>query len=317
VQSSTAPDEARVNEARELFKAGVEHVKAARWGEALQSFEASQALKHHAITTFNIGACERALGRYTRARAAFHLALAQENAQPGQLAPSLQQDAVAFIAEIDGLLAIADVNVLPVGSTLTVDGRPLTRESSTERYVAGLTPPGPGASTPKGRFSLLLDPGNHVLTLHRKGYLDVVVRRTLAPGERAKLELHMEKLPASLHIEANVANALVRINGEDLGPVPIAISRPAGVHDVSVRKEGYVPYSAKVNAAAGQELDLKARLVIKEEALTSKWWFWVSAVAVLAGGAVTTYALTLSPPPPPDYEGGNTDWVAFPGRAEF
>jgi hypothetical protein len=295
-------------------------VQEARWGEALAAFERSQALKQHAITSFNIGACERALGRYTRARTAFHRALHEEQEQPGQLAPSLLEDSAAFLAQIGQLLVEAEVEVAPAGSTLTVDGRPLAVEQLTDgttHHVTGLSPPGPGLATPTGRFRLLLDPGNHVLTLRRKGFTDVVARRSFTAGERPTLLLQMEQMPASLHIAANVPSALVKVNGEDVGPVPVSLLRPSGVHEVVVRKPGYVPYSARVTASPGEDLNLNARLVLETQALTSKWWFWVGSAAVLAGGAFATYALTRPDEPAPPYTGGNTDWVAFPGRTEF
>src|SRR4051794_23601762 len=58
-------------EAREQFAAGAELVKAAKWSEALTSFERSFALVPHPVTLFNVGACERALGSYARARRTF------------------------------------------------------------------------------------------------------------------------------------------------------------------------------------------------------------------------------------------------------
>lgn len=318
--AAAPPEDANLEQARELFRHGVAHVKEARWGEALAAFERSQALKQHAITSFNVGACERALGRYTRARSAFYRALNEEQDQPGQLAPSLLEDTTAFLTQINQLLVLVDAQVTPPGSTLTVDGRPVQLEQLTDgtsQHVVGLLAPGPGAATPRGTFRLLLDPGSHVITLQRKGFTDVVVRRSFAAGERAKLELQMEQIPASLHIAANVQRALVKVNGEDVGPVPVSLLRPSGVLEVVVRKPGYVPYAAKVTASPGEELNLNARLVVESQALTSKWWFWVGSAVVLAGGAFATYALTRPDEPAPPYAGGSTGWVAYPGRGEF
>ena len=56
---------------RQLFAEGTERVRNADWAGALASFERSAALKPHAITMYNIGACQRAIGSYTRARVTF------------------------------------------------------------------------------------------------------------------------------------------------------------------------------------------------------------------------------------------------------
>lgn len=325
-EESTAPAEpapeadASTQQARDLFLTGVQLVQQAKWAEALAAFENSQKIRPHAVTLFNVGACERALGRYTRARGIFHEALEQERRAPGQLAPSLLQDTEAFLAEIDGLLGTVELEVRPKGSTLSVDGRPLLairRSEGVQEHVAGVLPPGPGAPTPEGRFWVVLDPGAHVFTLQRKGYADAVVRRMIAPGSRTPLTLQLELLPATLSITANVERALVRVNGEDLGPVPVSVLRPPGAHQVEVRRNGYEPYSANVTAQAGELLDLEARLLVEDEPLTSKWWFWTGAAVVIAGGAVATYALTRPDEPPPPYDGGSTDWVAGPGTVQF
>src|SRR5260370_38383552 len=84
-----ADDGSHVAEARKLFVDGAELVKRAQWSEALAAFEQSARLRPHAITTYNIGACHRAMGRYPRARGAFGRPLAESNAANNQLPESL------------------------------------------------------------------------------------------------------------------------------------------------------------------------------------------------------------------------------------
>src|SRR5438094_10672406 len=93
------PDAARVAEARKLFIEGAALVKRAQWSEALAAFEQSARLRPHAITTYNIGACYRAMGRYARARETFGRALAESDASNHQLPESLADEARAFAAE--------------------------------------------------------------------------------------------------------------------------------------------------------------------------------------------------------------------------
>src|SRR5437763_13972053 len=88
--------------ARAEFVTATDHVKNARWGEALAAFERSAELRPHALTTFNIGACERALGRYTRARVTLQKALGANDAAGGkELAASFVTDAKNWMEEID------------------------------------------------------------------------------------------------------------------------------------------------------------------------------------------------------------------------
>lgn len=312
--------ESALMRARELFRTGVAAVEQAQWAEALTSFEASRQLRPHAVTTFNIGACERALGRYTRAQREFVAALAEERASPGQLAPSLIDDANALLAEANAIIARVTSRVHPEGAVLAVDGRPLVAAphqtpSSTDAlpvYIAGLAPPSLGAVAPKGQFLLLLDPGAHTITVRRKGYTDVVVQHVTAPGSHTELELELERLPATLRIDADVPGTLVRFDDLDVGPTPLVLRRPAGAHRVELTKPGYEPYVSELQANPGERIDISASLVAEKPSLLRQWWFWTAAALVLGGAAFGTYALTRESEPPPPYAGGSTNWVAFP-----
>ena len=51
-------------------------------------------------------ACQRAMGRYTRARASFRSALARNEENDGELPSSLAAESKKFLGEIEGLLDI-------------------------------------------------------------------------------------------------------------------------------------------------------------------------------------------------------------------
>ena len=302
----------KLAQARELYLQGVELVKAAQWSGALAAFERSAVLRPHATTEFNIGACERAMGRYTSARESFHRALARARTAPDELAPSLSGEAEGFVAEIDRLIARVRVRLNPSNAAVAVDGRPLRRAGAAGRWIAGLEQPGPGQRVGAAGFELELNPGAHVITLSRKGYADAVINRSFAPGARAELTLELERLPATLHVSSNVSGALVMVDTRDVGPVPVSVLRPGGNYRVLVSKDGYEPYEAQVMVQAGEQTSLRAQLYAEKTPLTKRWWFWTAAAGVLVGGALATYALTRPDPEPPPYDGGSTGWVVRP-----
>lgn len=303
--SSSASVDPQTAEARDAFARGVELVDQARWSEALASFERSFELRPHALTRYNVGACERALGRYTRARRALIEALARNTARDSkEMAPSYVEEAKTYLSEIDKLLVHVDTTVAPTDAAVAVDGRPLAAidGDAPPVRVGGLEPPGPGRPPGAARFELQLDPGAHVITITRKGFSDVVVNRTWAPGAHAKLDLVLDKLPAVLRIRADREGAVVTVNDVDVGLAPVELSRPAGTYRVVVKKPGFVTYRAQVDARAGEELNLRATLDQETTPITGRWWFWTLAGVVVAGAAVGTYALTRpeKSPPPPD-----------------
>jgi hypothetical protein len=305
VASQARADDEVTQQAREAFVRGTEFVHHAQWAEALVAFEQSAKLKPHAVATYNIAACERALGRYTRARQALRDALAQNDAaQKSQLAESLVTEANAQLAQIDGLLATADVTLDPPSASVAIDGRPLA-QGPDGTLVAGMRLPGPGEPPPAARFKIVMDPGVHILTLSRKGYTDAVVNKTFSPGTTTAVALALDKLPSIFHVEADQASAVVTFGGHDVGVVPVDVSRPSGAYRVQVNKAGYLAYEATVTGAPGELVNLRAKLAVSKPSIFTRWWFWTIAGVVVAGAATATYFLVRQPPPP---NGGGLGW---------
>ncbi len=306
-----------VSQARDEFVQGTDLAKKARWSEALALFEHSARLRPHPTTTYNVGVCKRVLGAYTQARDLFEDALRTTD---GAVFPeSLATEARGYVAEIDRVLARVTITIDPPNAGIAIDGRPL-RPSATAAIpvalVAGVLPPGPGIAPPAATFEVLLDPGTHVLTLSRKGYTDVLVTKTFAPGARERTTLNLALLPATLHISSNLAGTVVTVNGADVGVAPIDVSRPAGSYRIVAKRDGFATYEAQVNVLAGEETDFRATMVAEKVPVTKRWWFWTGAAAVIAGGVAITYALTRNPQPPA-YDSGTAKWLVTPQGRPF
>jgi hypothetical protein len=304
-----APTETpEVQKARAEFVVATAHVKEAQWGEALAAFERSAALRPHALTTYNIGACERALGRYTRARQTLKKATeATEAAGGSELPRSFADEARRWMREIDALLVRASVTLTPADAELLVDGAPLVREGDV--LVAGLPLGDHPVTTPGAQFTLVLDPGTHILALSRAGFANAAATKTVAPGTTPKLALDLQSLPATISVATNVSGAVVSVDELDTGVAPVQISRPAGTYNIAVRKKGFVPYLTKVRVNAGDAPSLQARLTEETTPVYKKVWFWSLAAAVVAGATVGTYLLTRPEPERPAPDGGGIGWV--------
>jgi hypothetical protein len=308
--------EADRDKARELYVKGVELVKKAQWSDALAFFEQSSKLYPNPTTTFNVGYCERALGRYVRAHGTLVRALREDETAEAKMPDSTRTEAKAYVDEIDRLVARVTVTLEPRDAAIAVDGRPLAAQASSAggppKFAAGVEAPGPGVATGAATFEVIADPGAHVITLSRRGYSDAVVNRSLAPGSRESIELRLDLLPATLRVTSSQNDAIVTVNDKDVGPAPVDVRRPAGTYRVTVTKDGFLPYESQVSVKAGEEVKLRAALSIDEPSILSRWWFWTGAAAVVAGGVVLTYALTRPDPEPPPYDGGTAGWVVHP-----
>jgi PEGA domain len=283
---SADEDAARVAEARQRFVEGAALVKNAQWSEALAAFERSARLRPHPITLYNIGACERALGRYTRAREALSSAVGAGAGLP----ESLAAEARAFLAAIDRLLVHVALTVDPPEAEVALDGTPL---------AAGPT---------RGAWPLTLDPGAHIFTLKRGGFADVLVNRSFAPGSTTPLDLKLDRLPATLHLSCNRAQAIITVDGLDVGAAPVEIQRPGGSYAITMSKPGFVTYRGKLSVQPGEQARLNATLDEKKTPVYRKWWFWTAAAVVVAGASVGTY-LGARAAQTPAVDGGGLGWA--------
>src|SRR5579864_117728 len=82
-ESGPLAEDSATGQARALFNDGTDKAHRGDWSQALPAFERSEALRPHAVTTYNIGFCERALGRTTRARKMLGKALSENAAHGG------------------------------------------------------------------------------------------------------------------------------------------------------------------------------------------------------------------------------------------
>lgn len=310
--SEEAPD--AVTQARAAFVEGAALAGKMRWGEALDRFESSASMNPHAGTSYNLGICHRALGHYTRAQVALRRALRQNEAAHGaELAEDTLENIAAFLAEIERVLATVEVTLDPPGAAITVDGRPLqVREHEPKGktvLVGGTLPAAPGKAPPRAKFTMIVDPGAHVLVISRAGFDDAVVRHQVLPGSKTSLVLKLERLPATLHVGASETEAAVSVDGVDVGVAPVTLLRPAGDYEVWVQKRGFDAYQADVKLRAAQRVDLMARLQPTEIGLHERWWFWAALGTAVASTVVVTYFVTRPEPERPPLDGGGLGWT--------
>src|SRR5712672_2584157 len=81
-RAQSQPEDPNVALARTEFVRGNDLATSSQWAAALAAFEHSYELRPHPLTVFNMGVCERALGRLTRARSMFAEAVGAAKRDP-------------------------------------------------------------------------------------------------------------------------------------------------------------------------------------------------------------------------------------------
>jgi hypothetical protein len=255
--ATPADAEGAVAEARAAFQQATALARQGRYVDALHAFERSGALHPHAITTYDIGFCERVLGHWTRARKMLLRALEEHEARGGTELPlELVAATQAFLGEADRQIARVRVSIATEGGALGVDGRPLEVADARAQgpvLVGGTRAMGPAEPAPAPRFEVELDPGEHVFVLVSSGRPDVVVTETLAPGSQSVLELRAQPyegvgVPREAQRARNVNHRPAFIA---LGLGAAAIATGAVIGLVALGKKGEVAAACTSNGDYG------------------------------------------------------------------
>jgi hypothetical protein len=228
-----ASQDAATDQARALFNEGTDKAHAGEWSLALTAFERSEALHPHAVTTYNIGYCERALGRYMRARKMLGEALAENAAHGGvELPDELAAGAKSYLAEIERQIARALISVSPEGVSITIDGRPLERAvTDGPRPIAWADTRalGPAEPVPASTFELYVDPGPHVFVVTKLGFAEDVSTHTFEPGSEQSLLFALPpSVPTPRAMSAPVGRADAQTHPPAPSRIPLVVSLGVG-----------------------------------------------------------------------------------------
>lgn len=170
------PADPAMEEARALFRQGVELSRQERWGEALEFFRRSYALAPRPNTLFNMAGIYVRLGRGTDAVEAYQGFLA--SAPPDDPDRPAAERALALAESSVGHLELA---VTPADASVRIDGR---RTDAT----------GPVRQ-------LLLDPGQRALSISAPGFVTQNLIVSALPGDTGRQTIEL------LPVEAPEAEA--------------------------------------------------------------------------------------------------------------
>ncbi|HVU03725.1 MAG TPA: tetratricopeptide repeat protein [Polyangiaceae bacterium] len=198
-ETALAPAFDDTDDARAAFRKGSELAKQGKWLDALAAFRKSAELRPHPVTTYDIAYSERALGHYVQAFVEFRAALAPPSS-PGApvLSEELAAQARGYLTDVERGVARMDVTWLPSDRALRVDGLPvisLGEVDGTEVYGIARAPG--EFPRPPLRFSLWLDPGNHVFVVTGSDGRERVQSHSAREGSSGSLLLDVAVPPAA------------------------------------------------------------------------------------------------------------------------
>ena len=165
---------------------------------------------------------------------------AQPAASPETAAPAAE-------AAVESKEAAPDTGELrvtssPTGALVKIDGR------GDPKWLTPFTAP-------------KLKPGGHTVSFAKEGYQPATRKVEIRSGAKAAISADLQTLPAFIAVSTDPAGAHILVDGADTGQLtPAKLAVTPGQHRVAVRKEGFRPEAAVVDAGAGQTLSLAPQL---------------------------------------------------------
>jgi hypothetical protein len=265
-------DEPRAR-ARQRFQHGVELIRNGQWSEAIAELEAARDLRATPPVYYNLALAQRAVGRYRAASASLRAFLRTVSSTAD---PSLVSQAEQLLQDSSSAVCRLEISVDPITARVRVDGEEV---NLAEGAVA-------------------LDPGEHTVVASADGYANAERRVRLARGSNSIASLTMVRANelSFLRVESNVSEALVRIDGREVGHGTIDEIVRAGRHTVDVLGPHHHAFTREIQSFVGQRQTIRASLSDRRTVFDSPW-FWVTTGVVIAAGVTT--AIILWPPPPP------------------
>jgi len=104
--------------------------------------------------------------------------------------------------------------------------------------------------------------GRHKVRVAVAGYAPAELSLDIAAGTAPPpLRFSLEPVTARLSVTSQPEGATIRLDGKSLGTAPIAaVVIPPGRHELRVEKKGYAPSIRRIDAVAGEPIDVRARL---------------------------------------------------------
>lgn len=269
--------------ATQLKEQGNAEMDALHYDKALEKFE--QALTRakdptlRASLTYNKGRTLQAMGNYP-------LALEQFEAFDKDAPADLKAKVVGFgplLDDVRNRVAQLSVRCSVAGAEIRVG----------ERVVGTCS---------EGTTLVRVNAGKVHLEVRKDGYFPFAKDLELRGREAVVVPamLLSTNTMGSLHIES-VSGAIARVDGKDLGVVPVDTAVEPGNHVVELSKSGFETTKKSVLIAIGERKVLKVD-ELATPPVTSKAWFWVTvgtAVAVI-GATVFTVIYATNKEQPPD-----------------
>lgn len=265
-----AAERPEVATAQMRFQYGLRLARSENWRAALVEFDASIAALPNRSALYNRALCLRNLYRYPEAIEAFQHYLEFAGAD---MEAAHRAEIDALIATMGEMLTNVSIEVNQPGATIFVDDREV------------------GTSPLEGPQQLLA--GRHEVRVALPGFVTIRQDVQVVTGRELSLDLTLEEEPRQgvLLVDSNVTEAVVWVDGEEVGLTGHPLLIDAGAHTIEVRSDGYRPGQRRLLVEADREQQVEVNIERPFRFPRSVFW---STVGLTVAGLLATAGLGIS-----------------------
>jgi len=233
--------------AREYFRRGVDLYDKKQYAPALESFRAAYAEKPSPGIKQNIALSLKGLDRPVEAATAFDEAL-DEGADT--LKPSTRAAMEAELAELSKIVATVRLKIISAADKQPLENVVVTVDKT----------PISGAAL---RRPVRLEPGIHIFTAQSPGLANPPEKKlSILAGSPVDATFELGAAAGVLTVKPNVVDAIVRIDGKEVGRGAWSGSLAAGTHRVTAAAPGYQTTTVDVVVSSGTSVEYAMTLLL-------------------------------------------------------
>ena len=170
---------------------------------------------------------------------------APKKAKPRTAPPAKSSGQGSLLDELGGLDPVGGKGELVVKVVGPTDGAQVTVDGKT--VAAG--------------ERLELEAGDHTVVVKRAGWSDASRFVKVPPGQKTELSIALDPIAGVLTVSADVPGGTVLLNGKAIGTAPLnGVVVPPGMHEIVVRREGFVDHLSRLAIRAGRDYVVQANL---------------------------------------------------------
>lgn len=233
------------HEAAVHFEEGMRLIETRAYAQAVPEFEAAYRLSPHPTALYNLGQAYVALGRPKKAIAVFRRLLEEHASSIGE---AQRRRVTELIREQRLRLGTVLLSVEPADAQLSIDGELVNKQAASD--------------------GLELDPGTHIVEAAMPGKetrrlgVQVVAGKTQSLSVYMSVESHAARLGSLLHVDCEMPDVAVELDGADVGQTPLAapLMVDARPHRLRLSRAGYSAQDVVIEVGAREQRRVRCDL---------------------------------------------------------